>query len=67
MKPCRICKTKFDGGCRMIVQAAERLGVPALGVESRAEIDADEDVAADFHRDIRRPYVEWQRARGVAL
>lgn len=39
----------------------------ALGVESRAEIDADEDVAADFHRDIRRPYVEWQRARGVAL
>jgi len=39
----------------------------ALGVESRAEIDSDEDVAADFHRDIRRPYLEWRRVRGAVL
>lgn len=35
------------------------------GIESRAELDHNEGAAEQFHERIRRPYVEWRKARGL--
>lgn len=34
-----------------------------LGIESRAELDTDDDAALRFHNIIRRPFVAWQRTQ----
>lgn len=34
-----------------------------LNIQSRAELDTNNAVAGQFHRDIRRPYAEWNESR----
>ena len=34
-----------------------------LNIRSRAELDTNNAIAGQFHRDIRRPYAEWMESR----
>lgn len=51
--------TETDGGVVDGDQAATWLR-QTLGIQSRRELDHDRDLAQRFHREIRRPFVEWQ-------
>ncbi|MEX3914859.1 hypothetical protein AB4Y43_01245 [Paraburkholderia sp. BR10872] len=36
------------------------------GIESRAELDSNEEAAEYFHTYIRKPWVQWRKDRGLA-
>lgn len=47
------------------IDAAEWVREVCGGINSRAELDHNAAAADTLHNEIRRPYVEWRKARGL--